>query len=248
ALATAALRLLGGDLLGGRAAARFRLATTLGRSVAALLHAGAAALVLGAAGHRLGAAGQLGRGLAARLVLGAAGQLLGAAVGLLLGGVLTGEHQAERQEQSGEEFQHSYLVEKGFLRTGFTCPWPCSRPSTQHQRGGKNASCDRAKGVRVRDLTDPEAVEERQRRREEMKALVESACGVRKGEGRSRGARRGNQAKFNLELLSVRAGEGVGLGAARLEGLGRLRRRGCRLLLQGVQAAAAVSELGGGLV
>src|SRR5262249_49274764 len=128
ALAAAALPLLGGDLLGSRAAARLRLATALGRSVAALLHAGAAALVLGAAGHRLGTAGQLGRGLAARLVLGAAGQLLRAAVGLRLGGVRTGEHQAEGQEQAGEEFQHSYLVEKWSLRTWFTCPWPCGRP------------------------------------------------------------------------------------------------------------------------
>jgi hypothetical protein len=93
----------------------------------------------------------------------------------------------------------------------------------------------------VRGLTEPDAVEEMRRRRRGMKAVGDLARGVGCAEVGGRGAHRGNQAKVKVKRLGVRPGEGVGLGAARLEGLPRFRRRGRWFLLHTVRAVAAVS-------
>jgi hypothetical protein len=100
----------------------------------------------------------------------------------------------------------------------------------------------------VAGLTEPDAVEETERRREEMKPVVDPAWGIHKRLVGGSSAHRGDQAKVKVELLGVRPGEGVGLGAAPLEGLRRFRRRGGWPLLPAVGAVAAVSCLPRSLV
>jgi hypothetical protein len=84
-----------------------------------------------------------------------------------------------------------------------------------------------------------------------MKTVVDLACspcspGI--GQVGSRGAHQPNHARVKLQLLGVRPGDGVGLAAAPLDGLGRFRRRGLWLLLHAVRAVTALTRLGRGIV